>query len=42
VQRFRDRGCEPVGGTPEAIADFLRKEAALWKRVIADAGITAE
>jgi len=42
VQRFRDHGCEPVGGTPEATADFVRNEAALWKRVIADAGITAE
>ena len=42
AQRFRDHGCEPVGGTPEATADFVRNEAALWKRVIAQAGITAE
>jgi tripartite-type tricarboxylate transporter receptor subunit TctC len=42
VQRFRDHGCEPVGGTPEATAAFVRSEAALWKRVIAEAGITAD
>jgi len=42
VQRFRDRGCEPVGGTPEATADFVRNEAASWKWVIADAAITAD
>jgi tripartite-type tricarboxylate transporter receptor subunit TctC len=42
AQRFRDHGCEPVGGTPEVATDFVRKEAALWKRVIAEAGITAE
>jgi hypothetical protein len=27
-----DTGC--VGGTPEEVAAFVRKEAALWKRVI--------
>ena len=42
VQRFREHGCEPVGGTPAATADFVRNEAALWKRVIAEAGITAD
>jgi tripartite-type tricarboxylate transporter receptor subunit TctC len=39
VQRFLDRGCEPVGGTPATTAAFVRSEAALWRRVIADAGI---
>jgi hypothetical protein len=38
----RDHGCEPVGDTSEAAAAFVRKEVALWKRVIADAGIAAE
>jgi tripartite-type tricarboxylate transporter receptor subunit TctC len=42
VQRFLDRGCEPVGGTPAAAAAFVRREAALWRRVIAEAGITAD
>jgi tripartite-type tricarboxylate transporter receptor subunit TctC len=42
MQRFRDHGCEPVGGTPAATAAFVRSEAALWKRVIAEAGITAD
>jgi tripartite-type tricarboxylate transporter receptor subunit TctC len=42
TRRFLDHGCDPVGGTPEATAAFVRNEAALWKRVIAQAGITAE
>ena len=42
AERFRDHGCEPVGGTPEATADFVRNEAASWKWVIADAAITAD
>jgi len=42
VERFHDHGSEPVGGTPEATAAFVRHEAALWKRVIVDAGIAAE
>jgi len=42
LQRFHDRGCEPVGGTPAATAAFVRSEAALWRRVIADAGITPD
>jgi tripartite-type tricarboxylate transporter receptor subunit TctC len=42
VQHFRDHGCEPVGGTPETTATFVRSEAVLWKRIIAQAGITAD
>ena len=41
-QRFREHGCEPVGGTPEEAVAFVRNEIALWRRVIAEAGITAE
>ena len=42
AQRFRDHGCEPVGLSPEATAAFVRGEASLWKRVIAQAGIKGE
>jgi hypothetical protein len=31
-----------VGLSPEATAAFVRGEAALWKRVITQAGITGE
>jgi Tripartite tricarboxylate transporter family receptor len=42
AQRFRDHGCEPVGLSPEATAAFVRGEASLWKRVIAQVGIKGE
>jgi len=42
VERFLDHGCEPVGGTPAATAGFVRSEAALWQRVIKQAGITPD
>lgn len=31
-------GAEPVGSTPEAFADFLRKETARWDKVLKQAG----
>jgi tripartite-type tricarboxylate transporter receptor subunit TctC len=42
AKNFIDHACEPVGGTPQATAAFVRKEAALWKKVIAEIGITPE
>jgi hypothetical protein len=33
---------EPIGGTPEAMRAFVQKEAALWKKAIADVGIKPE
>jgi len=42
TKNFLDHACEPVGGTPQQTADFVRHEAALWKKVIADIGITPE
>jgi tripartite-type tricarboxylate transporter receptor subunit TctC len=35
-------GYEPVGNTPQEYTDFMRKEVALWARVIKEAGIKAE
>jgi tripartite-type tricarboxylate transporter receptor subunit TctC len=42
AKNFLDHACEPVGGTPQQTAEFVRHEAALWKKVIADIGITPE
>jgi tripartite-type tricarboxylate transporter receptor subunit TctC len=42
ARKFREHACEPVGGTPQATAAFVQKEAALWTKVIADAGIKPE
>jgi tripartite-type tricarboxylate transporter receptor subunit TctC len=39
VKRFEAVACQPVGGTPQATAAFVKQEADRWKRVIADAGI---
>ncbi len=39
AQKFRDHACEPVGGTPQATAAFVRVEAERWKKVIQTAGI---
>ena len=34
-----DRGSTPIGGTPEQIAEHLRKETEKWGKVIRAAGI---
>ena len=39
VQRLAATGFEPVGSTPAAFADFVRKDIERWSRVIRDAGI---
>jgi tripartite-type tricarboxylate transporter receptor subunit TctC len=39
VQRLAATGFEPVGSTPAAFADFVRKDIERWARVIRDAGI---
>jgi len=36
------QGAEPAGGTPEEFARTLRSDAALWKKVVKDAGIRAD
>ncbi|HYF21421.1 MAG TPA: tripartite tricarboxylate transporter substrate binding protein [Ramlibacter sp.] len=42
AKQFAALGAEPVGGTPAATASFLRAEAAKWKKVIDEAGVTVE
>jgi tripartite-type tricarboxylate transporter receptor subunit TctC len=40
--RFIDLGSEPVGSTPDELAALIRRDVALWSRVIKEAGITAD
>ena len=39
---LRDTGIEPAGTTPEYFQEVLRADAAKWKQMIRDAGITLE
>jgi len=40
--RFIDLGSEPVGSTPDELARTVEHDAALWRQVVKDAGITAD
>ncbi|QHE85028.1 Bug family tripartite tricarboxylate transporter substrate binding protein [Hydrogenophaga sp. BPS33] len=42
VQRFREMGVDPLGGTPERFAQLLREEGVRWARVIDARGIKPE
>ena len=39
---MRARGAEPVTGSPEQFAAYIRKDLAKWTRVVKDTGISAE
>ena len=39
VQKFAELGAEPLGGSPEALAAFLKNEQDKWGKVIRDLGI---
>ena len=39
VQRFADLGVYPEPGSPQAAADFMKAERALWAKAVRDAGI---
>ncbi|MGQ0653568.1 MAG: Bug family tripartite tricarboxylate transporter substrate binding protein [Betaproteobacteria bacterium] len=41
-ERFAAAGAEPLGSTPEAFAETIRRETAKWARVVKAAGIKAE
>jgi tripartite-type tricarboxylate transporter receptor subunit TctC len=41
VAKFQELGAEPMGGSPEAAAAFIRSEEDKWGKVIRDAGIKA-
>ncbi|MGE5524956.1 MAG: Bug family tripartite tricarboxylate transporter substrate binding protein [Rhodospirillaceae bacterium] len=40
--RFAAQGAEVIAGTPEQLADLIRRETALYAHVIKQAGVTAE
>ena len=39
-QKYLEQGAEPVGGTTEETAAFIREEVARWRKVIQDAKVT--
>jgi tripartite-type tricarboxylate transporter receptor subunit TctC len=39
VTKFAELGAEPLGGTPERAAAYMRAEQEKWGRVIRDVGI---
>jgi tripartite-type tricarboxylate transporter receptor subunit TctC len=41
-QRFVELAADPAGSTPDALADYTRRELAKWNKVITSAGIKAE
>ena len=41
-EKLLAQGAEPVGGTPEEFAAFVRKEHDRWAKIIAEAGITLQ
>lgn len=41
-QRLLAQGADPAGTSPAELAQLLRQETALWRKVIKDAGITAQ
>lgn len=41
-QKLLAQGALPSGGTPAALADLVRQETALWRKVIREAGIQAQ
>lgn len=40
-QKLAEQGAEPVGGTPDAFAQHVRRERDKWGTVVRDAGIVA-
>jgi len=38
-ERFAEQGADVVGGTPEQLAVFVRKESALYAKIIRSSGI---
>ena len=42
VARFQELGAEPMGGTPEQAAAYIRNEENKWGRVIRDIGLKAQ
>jgi tripartite-type tricarboxylate transporter receptor subunit TctC len=41
-KRLADQGIEPGGGTPARLAELLRSELAMWKKIVVDSGARVE
>ena len=41
-ERITADGAEPIGSTPEAFAEFLKRETAKWGKVVKDSGAKAD
>ena len=41
-ERIMSNGLVPIGGTPEALGDYLKSEIARWSKVVKEAGIKVE
>jgi tripartite-type tricarboxylate transporter receptor subunit TctC len=42
VELFHKQGVEPLGGTPDAFASFLRDQTVKWAKVVKESGVKAE
>jgi tripartite-type tricarboxylate transporter receptor subunit TctC len=42
VEHLRNDASAPAGGTPEQFLDQIRKEIALWRKVVEESGIKAQ
>ena len=42
VERLSSQGVEPIGGSPQELAAFLKSETAKWARVVKQAGIRVD
>jgi tripartite-type tricarboxylate transporter receptor subunit TctC len=42
AKRLAELSAEPIGGTPAAMAELMKEDAARWRAVIRAAGVRAE
>jgi tripartite-type tricarboxylate transporter receptor subunit TctC len=40
--RMVEEGADPVGGTPEQFAEFVRNEYEKWRKVVRESGATVD
>ena len=42
AQQLQNDGVAPAGGTPEEFGATIKKEIAMWRKVVTDAGVKVE